>query len=73
MTARYDLLIESMRASAEAVLLMFMLTMLILLVRFAIRRAVTSPVVPVFFRDLMYNAGDLLLLFPIYALIVISR
>ena len=72
MTARYDLLIASMRASSEAVLVMFLLAMFMLLTRLAIRRAVESPVVPVYFRKVMYNAGDLLLLIPIYTLIIIS-
>lgn len=72
MTARYDLLIKSMQASAETVLVMFLLAMLLLIARLAIRRAVDSPFVPVFFRDVMYNAGDVLLLVPVYALIVVS-
>jgi hypothetical protein len=72
MTARYELLIASMRASSEAVLVMFLLAMLLLLSRLAIRRAVGSPLLPVFFRDVMYNAGDILLLIPIYTLIIIS-
>lgn len=73
MTARYDLLIKSMQASSEAVLLMFLLALLLLLMRTAIRRAVDSPVLPVYFRDLCYNAGDVLFLLPIYALILISK
>lgn len=73
MTARYELLIASVKASSEAVLVMFLLAMLLLLMRHAIRRAVTAPSVPVFFRDLCYNAGDVLLLFPIYTLIIISK
>jgi len=73
MTARYELLITSMRASSEAVLIMFLLAMLLLLMRIAIRRAVQTPVLPVFFQRMMYNAGDLLIIFPVYALIIISR
>lgn len=73
MTARYELLIKSMQATAEAVLLIFLLAMLLLLMRTAIRRTVDSPVVPVFFRSVMYNAGDVLFLLPIYALIILSK
>jgi hypothetical protein len=72
MTARYELLIASMRASSEAVLITFLAAMFLLLARYAIRRTVDSPVLPVFFRDVMYNAGDILLLLPIYTLIIIS-
>lgn len=73
MTARYELLISSMRASAEVTLLMFAFAMLLLLIRYGIRTAVASPIVPVFFRNLMYNTADILLLFPIYMLIIISH
>lgn len=73
MTARYELLIKSMQASAEAVLITFLFAMLLLLVRYATRRAVDAPVVPVLFRHLMYNVGDLLLIAPVYALIILSK
>lgn len=72
MTARYELLIKSMQASSEAVLITFLFAMLLLLVRHAIRRVVTAPAVTVFFRDMMYNAGDVLLILPVYALIILS-
>ena len=73
MTTRYYLLIHSMQQASEAVLLAFLFAMLLLLVRYAIRRAVDTPVLPVLFRTLMYNAGDILLIAPIYALIILSK
>lgn len=72
MTYRYDLLIASMREASQAVTIAFVVAMLLLLARHAIRLAVDTPVLPVYFRNAMYTAGDLLLLFPIYALIIIS-
>ncbi len=73
MTARYELLIKSMQATAEAVLLMFLLAVFLLLMRTAIRRTVDTPVLPVLFRRLIYNVADVLFLLPIYALILISK
>lgn len=73
MTARYELLINSMRASSEAVLIVFVLAMSLLLTRWAIRRLVDTPVLPVFFKRVMYTAGDVLLIAPIYTLILISK
>lgn len=73
MTARYELLLQSMRASSDAVLIVFVLAMSLLLTRWAIHRLMDSPVLPVFFKRVMYTAGDVLLIVPIYTLIIISK
>lgn len=72
MTARYELLITSMREASEAVLICFVFAMLMLIIRYAVRRAVDTPHLPDYFKTLMYNVADVLLLLPIYALIIVS-
>lgn len=73
MTARYELLISAMQTASHAVTVTAMIAIALLLFRVVIRRSLDAPMIPVFFRNLMYNTADLMLLAVIYAPFVIAE
>ena len=73
MTERYDLLIASMRAASVTVTYTFIAAVSLLAFRQLVRWLVPATFVPVYFRILLYNATDILLIAAVYVPIILSK
>jgi len=73
MTERYDLLIASMLAASQTVTYTFLIGVSLLAFRALVRWLLNDTVIPVYFRILLYNATDILLVAAIYIPIIISN